>query len=313
MKIKCDPSIFHSNTQSDFFFSCMSAHKESHSLDILNIEELLEHFKTNIALCEKLRRLTVLSAQRNYKFTINVGYKLKKEGIVDVTLLNQIMSRKAVIIIENEHSDSYFLDAILHAKGKTNISSQKNISWEVRGPGDCGEIPKSIESEINKSQGVVRIIVIHDSDRIYPGQELAPAQLKIIQKAKTYNIYCHTLLKREIENYIPDVIIENLDVTRKEMVSYLKTLNPHQRDHYDYKFGFKKKGGFKKKDDESFNGLFESMSDDAYEHLKNGFGKDIADAVYNNHQSISLDDFSDRCGNIRAEFDSICEAIEKIL
>ncbi|WP_204269642.1 hypothetical protein, partial [Klebsiella pneumoniae] len=66
-------------------------------------------FKTNIALCEKLRRLTVLSAQRNYKFTINVGYKLKKEGIVDVTLLNQIMSRKAVIIIENEHSDSYFL------------------------------------------------------------------------------------------------------------------------------------------------------------------------------------------------------------
>lgn len=55
-------------------------------------------------------------------------------------------------------------------KRKTNISSQKNISWEVRGPGGCGEIPKSIESEINKSQGVVRIIVIHDSDRIYPGQ-----------------------------------------------------------------------------------------------------------------------------------------------
>ncbi|MBN3230614.1 hypothetical protein [Pectobacterium brasiliense] len=313
MKIKCDPSIFYSNTQSDFFFSCMSAHRESHSLNTLNIEDLLDRFQTNIPLCEKLRRLTVLSAQRNYKFTINVGYKLQEEGIVDVTVLNQVMSRKAVIIIENEHSDSFFLDALLHAKGKTNILSQKNISWEVRGPGGCGEIPKSIESEVSKSQGVVRIIVVHDSDRVYPGQELASAQLKIIQTANKYNIYCHTLLKREIENYIPDVIVENLDVTRKQMVSYLKDLSSQQRDHYDYKIGFKKKGGFKKKDDESFNGLFESMSDDAYEHLKNGFGKDIADTVYNNHQTISLDDFSDRCGNIRAEFESICEAIENIL
>lgn len=313
MKIKCDPSIFYSDIQSEFFFSCMSAHRESHSLNSLNILDLLDCFKTDLILCEKLRRLTVLSAQRNYKYSINVGYGQHEEGVVDVTILNQVMSRKAVVIIENEHSDSCFLDSMLRAQGKTNLLSQKNISWEVRGPGGCGEIPKSIESEVSKSLGVLRIVVVHDSDRVYPAQELSQAQLNIIQTASKYNIYCHTLLKREIENYIPDVIVENLDVTRKKMVSYLKNLSSQQRDHYDYKIGFKKKGGFKKKDDESFNGLFDSMSDEAYEHLKSGFGKDIADSAYNNHQIISLDDFSDRCGNIRSEFESICEAIENIL
>ncbi|KTS17798.1 hypothetical protein V8Z79_15310 [Pantoea dispersa] len=312
MKVKIDGSVLKHSPSKEFFFDCMSAHRINHSIDSSNISNLLDEFDEDSVVTEKLKRLAVISANQDFHLSITITQN-GCSNTHSISNLNEILSRKAVIILENEFSDAGFLGAVLKAKGKEWLFNLKDISWEIKGTGGCGQIPRAIVSEVKKSHGILRLFVIHDSDKLFPGSDYSVAQKAIIQTARNNNVYCHTLLKREIENYIPDIMISNIDVTRARMVRNLDKLSSIQKDYFDYKIGFKKKGGYRKKDDALYNGLFESIDDDVYESLKDGFGKDIAEKIFFDGCQINLDVFSKRCANIDKEFNDICEVIEKIL
>lgn len=313
MKIKCNRAIVSDEELFDNFFFCLSSHKESHSIDLSNIEELLALTTDNNSINERLRRLTVLSMNRNFKYTIEVGKDLKGSGVVDISNLNRELSRKAIIIIENEHSDSHFIDCVIKCLDKNNIINLKNVSWEFKGAGGCGEIPKVIDSESNKFGDNFRAIVIHDSDRLHPGQELNKIHINIVKKAEEKGIKCHTLLKREIENYIPDSSIKSLDFERNKIISSFEKLSSEQKDFFDYKKGFKVGANFRKKTDPIFNGLYDNLDDITYNEIKKGFGPDIAMAIFSKKPHVLLDEFKARCDRIAPEFKDFCEAIERIL
>lgn len=313
MKIKCNRTILLNDSLFDDFFFCLSAHKESHIIDMSNIEELLAVTVDNAYIHERLKRLAVLSMNRRFKYTIEVGDGIKGDRCIDISNLNRELSRKAIVIIENEHSDSCFVDCIIKCLGKVNLIKLKNVAWEFKGAGGCGEIPKVIESESNKFGGNFRAVVIHDSDRFYPGQELNKIHGNIIKKAQEKDIECHTLEKREIENYIPDSSIKDLDFERAKIVSAFEKLTSEQKDFFDYKKGFKVGGGFRGKNDPVFNGLYAALEDATYEEIKKGFGPDIAISIFGKNPHLSLDEFKARCDRIAPEFKDFCEAIERIL
>jgi len=313
MKIKCDPLLLNNAEDKILFFSGMLSHRESHTLEISNIEELIRSDSLNETEKEYLRRLTVASSYKNYDLEVTISISDELDNTFKASQLNDILSRKAIIILENEFSDAAFIEAVLKSQDKEHLIDVRDISWEIKGAGGCGEIPKHIISESKKMKSLKRIIVVHDSDRMFPTSTINDIQQKIIDTANAHGVTCCTLEKREIENYIPDKLISSVDDARKNIVSHFKSLTVNQKDHYDYKYGFKKKGGYKKRDDTAFNGLYDDLSDEVYDSIKNGFGKDIAELVYKKDTKISKHDFAARCGRINAEFNIICEAIERIL
>ncbi|MBL0867192.1 hypothetical protein G5647_12235 [Pectobacterium carotovorum] len=313
MKIKCELDILDSSEDKLLFFSGMISHKDSHSIDLSNIQDLISHQSINDIEKEYLKRLAVVSSNTNYELTIAISKHRNGKDKFQVSELNGILSRKAIVILENEFSDALFIDAVLKSQQKFSLLQSKDISWEVRGAGGCGEIPKHILNESTKMKGMKRILVVHDSDRLYPDHDINQIQTKIIEAAEQNNIYCCTLEKREIENYIPDNVISELDIERRRIIESFSKLSSIQKDFFDYKFGFKKKAGYKCKTDVSFNGIYENIPDEIYDAIKNGFGKNISDLAYKKEASITKDDFALRCDKINSEFNKICAAIEKIL
>ncbi|MBU4682482.1 hypothetical protein KC222_10695 [Cedecea davisae] len=313
MKVKCSLDVFDSDEGKLTFFSGMISHKDSHSIDLSNIYDLINHKNINEIERTYLKRLAVAASYKNYQLTVSISSQGDGNNEFEVSALNGILSRKAVVILENEFSDASFIDAVLKSQDKFSILESKDISWEIRGAGGCGEIPKHILSEIEKMKGLKRILVLHDSDRLYPGGDINEIQNKIIRTAEDSEVICCTLEKREIENYIPDTKISALDVARSKVIDSFSKLSREQKDFFDYKFGFKKKKGYKCKDDISFNGLYANISDEIYDEIKDGFGKGISDLVYKKDVLITKDDFLLRCDKINAEFSNICAAIERIL
>lgn len=312
MKVRCDPAIFSNTEDKLLFFTGMLSHRENHSLDISNIQALMNNSNISNMEIEYLKRLVVAAGYKNFSYGITVSVSTNNNSI-KASQLNDVLSRKAILILENEFSDASFIEAVIKSQDKEYLLDSRNKSWEIKGAGGCGEIPKHIRSESFKMRGFNRIVVIHDSDRLNPTSLISEVQQKIIDTAKEHGVVCCTLQKREIENYIPDSLISSLDHARKIIIQHFNTLSAEQKDYYDYKLGFKKKGGHWKKNDSLFNGLYSDLKDDVYEAIKNGFGKDIAELAYAKDKILTKDDFDTRCGKISQEFMTICQAIERIL
>lgn len=309
MRVKCDNSLFDNITAIDSFIDCMSAHRESHVMDLSNVKELVDSISNDHSLTQRIKALAVLSANQNFYYSLNVKDKNDENGI-SIDLLNRFLSRKAIVIIENEHSDARFLDVVIEAIGNARLKKTKNISWEVKGAGGCGEIPKTINSECEKfEKSPFRVVVIHDSDKLSIANELSVTQKNIISKSREFSIECMTLEKREIENYIPYDLIETLGHGYAKRVEFFKLLTSQQMDFFDYKNGFKRKN----KNDKDFNGLFNDLNDDVFNGIKDGFGDDIAEKVFSRGLSITIEDFNKRCYKIIPEFKAFCEAIERVL
>ena len=313
MKIKCDPAILANAEDKLLFFTGMLSHRENHSLDVSNIQDLMNNSNISNTDMEYLKRLVVASGYKNFSYGITVTVSNNRNYTIRASQLNETLSRKAVLILENEFSDAAFIEMVMKSQGKGYLLESKNKSWEIKGAGGCGEIPKHIKNESAKMKGLNRIVVIHDSDRLNPTCDISEVQQKIIDTAKEQDVICCTLQKREIENYIPDSIISSLDHARKTIIQKFNTLSVEQKDYYDYKFGFKKRGGHREKNDDLFNGLYSDINDDVYQAIKNGFGKDIADLAYAKDKTLTKGDFDTRCGKISSEFINICQAIERVL
>ncbi|AST69706.1 hypothetical protein BFG07_14095 [Kosakonia cowanii] len=243
MKIKCDPAILANGEDKLLFFTGMLSHRENHSLDVSNIQDLLSNSNITPTEMEYLKRLVVASGYKNFSYQITVTVSNDKQNRIKASQLNGILSRKAVLILENEFSDASFIEAVIKSQGKKYLLESRNKSWEIKGAGGCGEIPKHIKSESIKMNGLNRVVVVHDSDRLNPTSAISEVQQKIIDTAKEQGVMCCTLQKREIENYIPDSLISSLDNAREIIIQHFETLSAEQKDYYDYKIGFKKKGG----------------------------------------------------------------------
>lgn len=188
-----------------------------------------------------------------------------------------------LIILENSLNDSYFLNALIdnldndeskkifkHIDHRwilfDNAGGATNIQNNIKG------IKNSFRSLAQKTGRdatfYLRVFVLLDSDKKYSTAALSPEKIKLTDFLCDYKISFHILEKREMENYIPDEVLEEFESQDKFIELYLK-LTDEQKDYFDLNEGFSKSRSDRNYDLNVLN-LFATVTDQDWRILKNG-------------------------------------------
>ena len=149
-----------------------------------------------------------------------------------------------IIILENSDNDGYFLDALIRefTKKSKKIKRFKENNWLSYGYGNLGgrgniiHFIDGIRKDYNFDNRFLKLFVLFDSDLEYP-QNPNPKTKKIEQYLTQNNVPYHFLEKREIENYLPDNLIESIDISDLFVKVYCKKLTEVQKDFIDIEKG----------------------------------------------------------------------------
>lgn len=157
----------------------------------------------------------------------------------------RFLNQPVILVLENSLNDSHFVRAIMKCFGGDNLLKHKNNGWiEFRNAGGVGNIRNLFREILKSFRGLpksnflyLRAFVIMDSDKIYPLMDLKKDKVNQIAFLNENNIPFHILEKREMENYLPDEVINTLRYYRDFIDAYLR-LSPLQKDYFDLEKGF---------------------------------------------------------------------------
>jgi hypothetical protein len=101
-------------------------------------------------------------------------------------------------------------------------------------------------------------MVLIDSDKEFETTETKPDRVRLFSFLKENGIPYHELEKREIENYLPDEVLESIPEIDAYIQTYLQ-LSPKQKDYFDLENGFGNKNlnSFPKEIQELYSNLDE--------------------------------------------------------
>jgi hypothetical protein len=173
------------------------------------------------------------------------------------------------ILVENSNNDGNFLDAIFkifEKEGGKLIKEHYSEGWLEYDFGGGSSIKDVIQTKLNSYKNSIfiknkskylRFFVLIDSDRIYQTMPLDNGKINLITFLKDNNIPFHILEKREMENYLPNKVINTIPDYRSFIDAYLK-LHPIQKDYFDLEKGFPDKS-FEKLYKEKYKGEFQKF------------------------------------------------------
>ncbi len=172
----------------------------------------------------------------------------KTQNVFSLKEAYYYLKQPFVILLENSYNDSHFLNSLLlnFPKEGKKISSHKKERWMKYGMGGGTTIPDVIKSETDsfshsifskEKHKYLRYFVLMDSDKKYPDMELEPQKVNLIEFLKEKEIPYHILEKREMENYLPDEALSEINDNKDFIEAYLR-LKPVQKDYFDLQKGF---------------------------------------------------------------------------
>jgi len=177
------------------------------------------------------------------------------------------------IILENSSNDCYFLNAMINnfkkvAKKIRIFKREHWLRYEMGGGAD--NIINFIEAEKNNHGGQTKFLkcyVLIDSDLEYPLTP-NPKRKKLEEYLEKNKVRYHILEKREMENYLPDQIVEK--VSGDEFIKTYLGLSQPQKDYIDLENGFQyNRMSLEKRKPEIFK-YYQSLSDVEIEKLRHG-------------------------------------------
>lgn len=315
----------------------------NNNLNFQKLNHLFVFFETGkhtLYLNEDISLSQWVISNNYFKSFCEISYKdsayiQKKDIQLKIDLENNIKSKiyslhdgylylenNLIIFVENATSDRLFLNSIF----KNFIPECDNINIAIRnrwiniiGPGGKNEIKKTINNELRKYRSekscndiYVRAIVIIDSDKKFPDDDIGKAQIELEQYCVDKNIVCHILSKREIENYIPFEAFEHL--SDKSIVKEYKKLTNEQSSFYDLEKGFGVKLENQKDEiKELFRGINvtqEGILRDGFKSIDGFNPKQEIPKLFNN-KNISRKSLADKCDD--NELLEIINEINKLL
>lgn len=152
-----------------------------------------------------------------------------------------------VLVVENCSSDGMWVELLIN-------KLRPDLRWSIQGPqpaldiqqaGGIGEIPKELYRIVDRRAPAAipgacrRLVALADSDSCGPGGMSASAKA-VASAAGKLGVPFHILLKRSIENYIPDEALwayADKRADKRYAVSYILTLTGPARDYYPMKAG----------------------------------------------------------------------------
>jgi hypothetical protein len=196
----------------------------------------------------------------------------------DFTLDEAIIyiNEKFELVLENDKYDGEFFNCLLREfKGKSKtINRFKENNWfEYKNTGGATGIINTLEQKINHfgNSKFLKCFVLVDSDLEYPQIENHKRK-SLIVFCEQNNIPLHIFQKREIENYLPLDVFETINISNSFIKTYIDIdkLDNTQRDFIDIEKGLvKSRRNWGKENQEVLN-LFQNLSDNEFENLRNG-------------------------------------------
>lgn len=206
-------------------------------------------------------QILISATSENNSFSLNEAY---------VFLIQPLL-----IYTENSLNDRYFLDSIasIFPAGGT-IMNHIRENWIKYGMGGgANNIENAIKGEIEslpqKDHRLLRCFVLVDSDKEYGNMPLKPDKIRLLNFLDSYDIKYHVLEKREMENYLPDDIIANINANDDFITTYLK-LDEFQKDFIDLEKGFQKNRRALEKDKPEVFNFYKNLNDSQIENLRYG-------------------------------------------
>lgn len=184
--------------------------------------------------------------------SIGINYSIglsESEDVLNVNEAKRFFAQPFLLILENNLYDGYFVDALLENFKKKSkvIKRHKENNWFVyHNAGGVDNIPniiqrlkKSFDGLPKDSRCYLRCFVLIDSDKEFNTNQSKSNRKSIFEFLNRNGISYHELEKREIENYLPDEVIESLPEIDEYLQTYIQ-LSPVQKDYFDLEKGFDK-------------------------------------------------------------------------
>jgi hypothetical protein len=226
-----------------------------------------------------LRKSSQDQIEQQYIASTSIGKKNTKFVIESNTSLYfslseavEVLSKPFTVILENREYDANFLHTIINNyKEGQQIKEHYSKGWLIFGNGGGYNIPNEIngmkdrfdknKTDFPKQSSVyIRAFVIIDSDKKYPSNaEVADDKMALLDFIKQNSPY-HVLLKREMENYLPDEIYNEITNNEDFKKAFL-ALNPSQKDYFDLEKGLPEKN-FNQLETE-VQGLYNDIGEDS--------------------------------------------------
>ena len=228
----------------------------------------------------------------------------------------KFLSTPLTILMENRFTDGeIFLNEVLNILGHDKVNEQRVVAPDsicYDSQGGIGELPKLVSDYADRAyaDGIpIRVVVFTDSDGDIPG-EIKPNVRLVQQACEDKGIMCWTLLKRTIENYIPDEVLDAWkpypDSDKGRCIAAIKKLNEGQRNHYPMKKGLQIARA-----NHSVQALYRGISDEDMVALSNGLGKDVIKKFQEFRDSLSVEALQRRDG--KRELDGLVKIIADAL
>ena len=179
-----------------------------------------------------------------------------------------------VILVENRVSDGAFVERVVK-----ELDNSLQQLWNRPGEpvrldslGGTGQMPDEVERRTQGKPYRPRLVAIIDSDRKSPDDTDSTAARKLCRKCKTLGVACWVLAKRETENYLPRILLDerqNVETDHDQLVGAWDRLNDDQKDFFDMKDGLPEVPCEIEKE------LFDGLSPIDRSTLSSGFGSDV--------------------------------------
>ena len=179
-----------------------------------------------------------------------------------------------VILVENRVSDGAFVKRVVTELDKSlhGLWRRPGEAVQFDSPGGVGQMLAEVERRTQGRRFRPRLIVIADSDRKGPDDTASPAVRALCRRCKALGVPCWVLAKREAENYLPRVLLDERPGTGADdarLVEAWDRLNDDQKNFFDVKNGLP----------EALSAieqvLFEELSSDDQMILSHGFGPNV--------------------------------------
>ena len=179
-----------------------------------------------------------------------------------------------VVLVENRESDGTFVKRIV-----ADLDRSLNRVWHQPGEpiridslGGGGQMSAEIERRTRNLPFRPRLVAIVDSDRKGPGDSESDIARKVRRKCESAGVPCWVLAKREAENYLPRVLLDErlgAGFGHARLVEAWDGLTDDQKDFFDMK------NGLPEEPSEIERVLFEGLSPADRRILSRGFGSNV--------------------------------------
>ena len=179
------------------------------------------------------------------------------------------------VLVENRFGDGAFLERVVHELDRPLRDWWSGVGQPARvdSVGGKGKMREEVRRRTDRTVRP-RLVVVVDSDRRAPDEQASRDARRLARTCEELRVPCWVLAKREAENYLPRVLLEqrpNAGSEHRQQVDAWDGLDEDQKDHYDMK------DGLAEEPEPAEEALFGGLSAHERATLAAGFGSKVGE------------------------------------